>query len=352
MLSVTFQKELEEYQAKINLELDNFFNKVISENNYGFNVKLLGVIKEFTMRGGKRIRPLLVLKGFQAVSISKGIVNQKLEQEVLKLSICVELMQTSFLIHDDIMDKSELRRNKPTVHKILGENMAILAGNIAMILAQKIITDSNFSEEIKLKATNKFNEIIQTTNYGQILDLQLSEKNIFEVNEDDINQIHLLKTAKYTIEGPLQLGVILAGDPDNVQDKLVEISKIALPLGRAFQIQDDLLGIFGSEEKLGKSVFSDIIENKKTLLVWCAYMKANEEEKEFIKLVLGKQDISEDEFSKLKEIIIKTGSKDYSKEKLIGLTEQVTHFINSSLLDRKTKNFLLNLAEFFVDREF
>jgi len=148
------------------------------------------------------------------------------------------------------------------------------------------------------------------------------------------------------------LGVILAGDPDNVQDKLVEISKIALPLGRAFQIQDDLLGIFGSEEKLGKSVFSDIIENKKTLLVWCAYMKANEEEKEFIKLVLGKQDISEDEFSKLKEIIIKTGSKDYSKEKLIGLTEQVTHFINSSLLDRKTKNFLLNLAEFFVDREF
>ena len=132
---MNFQQELEEYKAKINLELDNFFNKVISENNYDFNVKLLEVIKEFTMRGGKRIRPLLVLKGFQAVSESKGIMNEVSEQDVLKLCICVELMQTSFLIHDDIMDKSDLRRNKPTVHTVLGEDMAILAGNIAMILA-------------------------------------------------------------------------------------------------------------------------------------------------------------------------------------------------------------------------
>ena len=338
-----FQQQLEEYKAKINLELDKFFNKIISENNYQFNTKLLEAIKEFTMRGGKRIRPLLVLEGFNAAD-----GNKELWAEVLKLSICVELMQSSFLIHDDIMDESDVRRNKPTVHTVLGTNMAILVGNVSMLLAEKIIMDANFPEDIRLKTLKKFNDIVETTNYGQVLDLQLGEKPIEDVNEEEIEQIHLLKTSKYTIEGPLHLGGILAGASEEQLDTL---SKIAILLGRAFQIQDDILGVFADEEKLGKSLFSDIQENKKTLLVWYAYDKADKGGKAFIKSILGKKEISKEEFAKLKKVIIDTGSLDYSEKKVEKLVTAAKENIKDSEIHGDVKEFLLNFADYLKKRD-
>jgi geranylgeranyl diphosphate synthase, type I len=352
---MTFQVKIEDYQAKINLELSNFFDSIIFENNHGFNQKLLEVLKEFTMRGGKRLRPILVVEGFKAFSSTNSLTNNDdlniaSEEELIKLSICMELMQTSFLIHDDIMDKAKIRRGKETVNAILGDEEAILAGNIAMVLGEKVILDSKFNDSLKLNALKMFNKIIETTNYGQLLDLKLGMKNISEVSEDEISQIHIMKTAKYTIEGPLQLGAILSGA---IEKDVEKISKFALPLGRAFQIKDDLLGIFGEENKLGKSILSDIKENKKTLLVWFAFMKSDEEVKEFIQFCLGNGDLSADDFFKLKEIIKVIHSKDYSIEKIDGLVEQAKHYItHDNTINLDTKNFLLDLIDYLVKREF
>ncbi|MFH1439606.1 MAG: polyprenyl synthetase family protein [Candidatus Woesearchaeota archaeon] len=362
-----FKKELIAYKNKIDDELESFFDCVISNNKLEFNKQIIEAIKEFTLRGGKRIRPLLVLKGFLAYcDVFTCDENSSKINDVLKAAICVELMQSSFLIHDDIMDSADIRRNKKTVHKIFesgsqakkqAENMAILAGNVSMILGEKAIINSNFSDEIKLKAMKKFNEIVETTNYGQVLDLQLSGKCISEVSEEDIDQIHLLKTAKYTIEGPLQLGALL----NDADEKLLqELSDISILLGRAFQIKDDILGVFGDEEKLGKSVFSDIAENKKTLLIWFAYNNADEDkinenddsDKKFIKIVLGKKDIIIEDFERLKKIIIDTGSLKYSTEKINCLMDESKKLIISSNINKETKEFLLNLSDYLIKRDY
>ncbi|MBI4453046.1 polyprenyl synthetase family protein [Candidatus Woesearchaeota archaeon] len=351
MIINPFKSELNNIKTKIDNELNHFFSEIITNNKItnnklNFNKPLLEAISEFTLRGGKRIRPILIVKGFEA--FEKETISESMMQEIIKTSICIELMQSSFLIHDDIMDEAYTRRNKPTVHKMLGKNAAILAGNVAMVLGQNIILNSNFKGEIKQKAVKRFNEIIEMTNYGQLLDLQLSEKNIGDVSEEEISQVILLKTAKYTIEGPLQLGAIFAGATDK---QLLELSNISIPIGIAFQIQDDILGIFADEKELGKSIYSDIQENKKTLLVWYAYNKGNPEQKMFIKSILGKKEISLNEFEELKKSIIDTGSLDYSKKKALLLINEAKNNINKSSINKEAKNFLLNFAEYLVKRE-
>ncbi|MBS3122107.1 polyprenyl synthetase family protein [Candidatus Woesearchaeota archaeon] len=371
-----FKSELNNLKIKIDNELNNFFsetitsetitnkditNKNITNNKLNFNKPFLEAIKEFTLRGGKRIRPILVIKGFEA--FEKNEISESMMHELIKTSICIELMQSSFLIHDDIMDEADTRRNKPTLHKLfeqqelseqqnndkkLSESLAILAGNIAMVLGQNIILNSNFNDEIKQKAIIKFNEIVEMTNHGQLLDLIISEKNISGVSEEEINQVMLLKTAKYTIEGPLHLGAILAGAN---KEQLHQLSAIALPLGIAFQIQDDILGIFADEKTLGKSIFSDIQENKKTLLMWYAYNKGNPEQKRFIKSILGKRDITSNEFEELKRIIIDIGSLEYSKNMAQSLVNDAKNNINNSSINQEAKDFLLHFAEYLIKRE-
>ena len=371
-----FKSELNNLKIKIDNELNNFLsetitsetitnkdvtNKNITNNKLNFNKPFLEAIKEFTLRGGKRIRPILVIKGFEA--FEKNEISESMMHELIKTSICIELMQSSFLIHDDIMDEADTRRNKPTLHKLfeqqelseqqnndkkLSESLAILAGNIAMVLGQNIILNSNFNDEIKQKAIIKFNEIVEMTNHGQLLDLIISEKNISGVSEEEINQVMLLKTAKYTIEGPLHLGAILAGAN---KEQLHQLSAIALPLGIAFQIQDDILGIFADEKTLGKSIFSDIQENKKTLLMWYAYNKGNPEQKRFIKSILGKRDITSNEFEELKRIIIDIGSLEYSKNMAQSLVNDAKNNINNSSINQEAKDFLLHFAEYLIKRE-
>lgn len=352
MIINNFKSELSNLKNNIDNELNNFFDQIIADNRLNFNKSLLEAIKEFTLRGGKRIRPILVIKGFEACDGNPDKLNPNKINDMIKASICIELMQSSFLIHDDIMDEADTRRNKPTVHKLLGINQAILAGNIAMVLGESIILNSNFKEEIRQKAIRKFNEIVETTNYGQLLDLILSENGISDVSEEEINQVMLLKTAKYTLEGPLQLGAIFAGaDETQLKEYFNQLSAIAIPLGIAFQIQDDILGIFADEKELGKSIYSDVQENKKTLLVWYAYNNSDPDQKLFIKSILGKNDITPSEFEELKKIIIDTGSLDYSKKKAQSLINEAKNNINKSSINKEAKGFLLNFADYLIKRE-
>lgn len=352
-----FRTELAEHKEKIDSNLEYFFNKKLSSCT-DFNKNIIEKIKEFTLRGGKRIRPILVIEGFNAFKNINADKNKE-HEEIVKASMCVELMQSSFLIHDDIMDEALLRRNKPTLHKIFekeitgkgkqryGESLAILAGNLAMKFGQDIIINSNFDKNIKMKALLKFNDIVETTNYGQLLDLQLGLKPLDKISEEEIELIHLFKTAKYTIECPLQLGAIFA----NASDKdIAMLSDFAIPLGRAFQVQDDILDVFGDEKKLGKSVISDIKENKKTLLVYYAYKNATHEDKEFMLKSLGNE-ITMDEFEKLKQIIIKTGSLDYSKKRFNELITLSKHNLEKIKIRKDAKEFLFGLIDYMCKRE-
>ena len=153
-----------------------------------------------------------------------------------------------------------------------------------MVFANELLSSLNMKEKNKIKAIKAFNEMTAKVIYGQQLDI-LSEME--EITIEDISLIHRLKTAAYTIEGPLIIGALLAGAKN-----LKTFSKYAIPLGKAFQMQDDILGVFGDEKKLGKPIGSDIKEGKQTILILKALEVANDKQKKIITKNLGNKKLT------------------------------------------------------------
>jgi len=305
-LNEFFLSELKKYQILIEREINSFFIK--KEKEFSMHSieskKLVSDMKEFTLRPGKRIRPILVLMGFKAV---KG----KIDLKAVKAACALELLQSYLLIHDDVMDESPTRRGKTAFHKIyeqkmkknkfikasrFGESTAIIAGDLMHSLAVEILLECGMEKEFLFKAVKKLMEINKLTAVGQQLDLMLESKKSF--TKKDVLKVQEYKTAKYTIEGPLQLGAILAGADEN---QLKQLSDYAVSIGIAFQIHDDILGVFGSKET-GKSSSSDLIEGKKTLLVLKALEKGNLKQKKALNAVLGNKNASETELNEARKI--------------------------------------------------
>ena len=284
----------------------------------------------------------------------------KNENAIIDIAVSAELMNSFLLIHDDIIDDDDLRRGGPTMHRIyaekykdhdnpkkFGESMAIIAGDLLAALGNEIISKSDFDEGKRVKLLQKFNNIIKMTGYGEIIDILLDLKT--NVREEDILKMHKLKTAVYTIEGPLHMGAIAAGASD---EQLKTLTNYAIPLGQAFQIRDDILGMFGSEEKLGKPADSDIKEGKKTLLILKALENADKEQKEFIGNALGNKDITKTELTRVREIIKKTVSLDYSEILAEKLVKKAKNVIKNSDCEKQGKDFFLEIADYIIKRDY
>ncbi|MBW2992627.1 polyprenyl synthetase family protein [Candidatus Woesearchaeota archaeon] len=349
---MAFRSELSYYQEKINTELNIFFSKKLRQVNNidSSTTDMIKKAREFNLRGGKRVRPILVVMGYK-------LLKNKSPEKVIKPALAVELMESFLLIHDDIIDNDSLRRGKPTLHKIYeidkkendedyGKNMALLAGDLLAIFGSETILNSDFNHKIKARAVEKFNNIIANTIFGQTLDYLGNFSQEFA--EDYIKRVHILKTAKYTIEGPLHIGAILAGAKEK---HLKQISGFSIPLGQAFQIKDDILNIFGEESEIGKSVCSDIKEGKKTLLIAKALENSTLKQRLFIKRCLGNKNLTKKQIKKLKKIIIDTGSLDYSKQIAQDMVKRAKIKIKSSKFKKPAKIFLLNLADYIIERD-
>lgn len=340
-----------DFKTKFEEELSIYFLEKIeyAKKSKEISVDMLESLKEFTLRGGKRIRPALVYYGYLCFN------DQNLD-EVLKAGITVELIQTALLVHDDIIDKDDLRRNKPTLHKIysdqfkdkhIGNSLAIIAGDLALSLANENLLKLDFENNKKIKACLVVNDILNKVEYGQELDI-ISTKNK-DTTESHISLIHKLKTGKYTFEGPLKIGATLAGA--NEED-MITLESISYFMGQAFQIQDDILGLFSDTKKIGKPIGSDIREGKKTLLIIKALKEAIEEDKNYLENIIGKKELSIDEIENVKEIIIKTGSLNYSKKKAEQFIENAEEIIINSSFNDTGKNFLIKLAKYIKNRTY
>src|ERR1700722_3607445 len=258
--------------------------------------------------GGKMLRGTLVKLGYELFA-------KKPSSEIIKPAIAWEILHTALLIHDDIIDQSPLRRGKPAVHiaknEHYGVSQAICLGDLGITIAVKLLSESNFPIEIKNRATNYFLQIITETILGEMLDVEISQRQ--KRTEKQIMNIHTMKTANYTIVGPLTLGALLAGARDNELEKIKRFGK---PLGIAFQIQDDILGIFGDEKTVGKSTTSDIEENKSTLLITYALKHTNQKQKKFLKQYYGQKNITKKQHEEIKKIFEQTSALAYSQNKI------------------------------------
>ena len=175
--------------------------------------------------------------------------------EILKIGAALEILHAALLIHDDIADQSLTRRDQPSLYQAFGGDhygisQAINIGDIALLLPVRIITESSFLGEYKLKALSYLSRIIINTGWGQVLDVEMTQKGT-DVTEEDINFININKTAKYTIAGPLQIGAILSGAEEKLISSLGEFGE---NLGIAYQIKDDILDGEVKLERVDKKV--------------------------------------------------------------------------------------------------
>jgi len=343
-MNTTIKKELAKYQGQINRVMKLFFDQKLQESGR-WSADLKKVVqktKRFSLQGGKRLRPILFLYGYQA--IKSGNV-----QAVLKAAVSIEIMQSYFLVHDDIIDEDDQRRGSPSLHVVyekmyrnnFGIKLSIIAGDLLENYALEVLAEADFPSVNINKALKHYYQITKQVNYGQVLDL-LSERDE-KITEKEIFNILKLKTATYTTTGPLQLGATLAGATEN---QLNQVAKIGQPLGIAFQLRDDVLGLFASQKEIGKPVGSDVKEGKKTLLIYRAWQASDQKQRKILKKVLGNKSASFKDIKKVRQIVKETGSLKYVNQKIDQHINKSLKMIANSSFRPSPKKFLADLAQF------
>lgn len=342
-----FKNYLNQTAGEIDLEIKKFFQKWDLEIKQ-LSPKLSPLIKVLAegCQGGKKLRGTLVKLGFE-------IAQNSYNPEILKASAGYEIFNTSIFAHDDIIDKGELRRGKPSIPSQLGNNhygisQAIVLGDIGFFIAVKLIANSNFTDHIKNIAIVTFSNTVINTGLGQALDIELPLAK--EKVESDVTTIQKLKTAHYTIIDPLTLGIIFGGGEKN-KKVLKAIEEFGEALGIAFQIQDDILGVFGDEKTLGKSVTSDIEEGKNTLLITQAQKRANSGQRAVLDSYYGKGKIGESELEAIRKVFKDTGSLDYSRQVALKYVVAAKKVIPKITKEPKYSQLLSQMADFLVERE-
>lgn len=282
---------------------------------------------------GKRIRPLLAL---YATELFGGNVN-----EVIIPAYGVELFHNFTLVHDDIMDRSELRRGKPAVHTKYGLNAGILSGDLMMVKSLELasINKGEMSVEMFQLMTKTSVEVYE----GQQMDVDF--ESMTEVKEADYIEMIRLKTA-VLLGCSLNLGAIVAGATARNQEL---IKNFGTDIGIAFQIQDDYLDSFGTAE-VGKQIGGDIINNKKTLLQINAMKMANEAETARLEKLWESREFSQDKIDEVKEIFVSSGAKDATYNTMIAYYDKAVASLNQIEADENLKEPLLQIAKAIVTR--
>lgn len=353
------KEDLSKFKKILDKELKKYLDQKVKESAKisPYAKQLIEHIHDLTLRGGKRIRAALLYYSY----IAHGGNDRN---EALRAAMSMEMAETYLLIHDDIMDDDSLRRGGITIHesyKLLAEEKyhnkinprhfgicsGILAGNIAAAFSNEIIAELKIDSSLITRTLNELNKIYVIENTGQMLDIFSEIRD--DVTPKDVTQIQEMKTVPYTFDGPIKIGAILAGTNDSAVKKLESYS---YPLGRAFQIQDDMLGMFGSEEKLGKPVISDLKEGKKTLLILDALKKCTQDQKETVLLYLGNKRVGSRGLEAVRKIIQQTGSLDKSKKLANDLASESITSMQNMKLKKEGKDFMLKIADYMVKRDY
>ena len=324
-----YQTEVKKIEKEMNKWNKTFINKKD-------NVLVKDAMSKFVFMNsnGKYLRALLIALGY-------FIATKNDDNLYLPLAAAYETFQTAILVHDDVIDNAEIRRGKKTIHKKYfekfdkydlkdssfeekknntGNSIGICVGDIGFYISNNMIVESYMEHPNLAKVLKCYNDIVINTGKGELIDVVLPfNEQYYSKNkclEKDIMEIYNLKTSWYTIVGPCSLGMILGGNSERV---IESITKALSPLGIAFQIKDDILGIYGNTKNIGKSNTSDITEYKQTILY--SYTVNNTEYKEELKKYYGKS-LSEKEFNKVREIFEVSGAKKYAYTKMNELFEE------------------------------
>lgn len=306
---------------------------------------------EILIRGGKRLRPLF---GYCGLRVAGGTWNASHAKALASL----EFLQACALIHDDVMDDSKTRRGNKAVHEffkdahetallrgsayLYGIGSAILLGDLCLSWADELLMKAtNFSPDVKAVWDITRTELM----VGQYLDLYT--QSALTSTSEVLNTVITYKSAKYTIERPLHLGAALIQRDEALERSL---STYAIPLGKAFQLRDDVLGVFGDESETGKPSGDDIREGKYTMLISSALTHASSEELTFLQSVLGHREASQADIESVKDFLRRDALSEV--ETLIeNLVRDASHAVDTLETDDETKELLRQLITMATARK-
>lgn len=342
--------------AAVERELERFFeDNSASIDQIGAPVaEAVGHLRDFVLGGGKRIRPTYGWVGYAATA---GPDCPEDPAAVLHAVSALELIQACALVHDDIIDASDTRRGKPTVHRAIaaehdqrgwhgdsgtyGENVAILIGDLALAWADDMWRYSGVSDEALKRAAEPWRGMRAEVIGGQILDIALEASGSESVELAD--SVNRYKTAAYTVERPLHLGAALAGADETTVSSLRGYGR---DIGIAFQLRDDLLGVFGDPAVTGKPAGDDLREGKRTVLYALALQAADESDPaaaEQLRAGIGTA-TDPDDIGELARIIESTGAVDVVEERITRLTESGLAHLESADITADAVEALTALA--------
>jgi geranylgeranyl diphosphate synthase type I len=300
--------------------------------------------------GGKRLRPSFAYWGWRSVRSE-----QDDDSALISAAAALELLHGCALVHDDVMDASATRRGHPSAHRAFaqlhrsseyvgdaeafGAAAAILLGDLLLSWADNVFAAAPIDRAARQATREVWDGMRQLVMAGQYLDVLVQAKGGFDAAE--ALRVAELKTGKYTIEGPLHLGAAAAGGDAATRAAL---SRYGIPLGEAFQLRDDVLGVFGDPELTGKPAGDDLREGKRTLLVALAMGAADRAQAELLRAHLGDRSLGEDDVERLRAIIVDTGALGQVERRIAERAAAARDALDADLIAAEARDALAGLA--------
>ncbi|MEX0705239.1 MAG: polyprenyl synthetase family protein [Nitriliruptoraceae bacterium] len=294
----------------LTVELDRLLTRL---RGYHPELDVVAATLQAFCAGGKRIRPILLLLGHRAGGDAS-------DDAVMGPALALELLHTCALVHDDVIDRADTRRGRPTVHReyaslhadrrlrgdadAFGRAVAILVGDVAFTQADDLFLRARVDDRRLLDGMRAFTALREEVMAGQYLDLVTSTTG--EGDRAAVLQVATLKSGRYSVTRPLEVGAVLAGGDATLIEGL---RRFGDPLGRAFQVRDDLLGLFGQPESTGKSVQSDLAEGKHTLVIVEALERLDAAGRSRLSAMLGDPALGEDDAAEARALIERCGAR-------------------------------------------
>lgn len=344
---------MDRYCPAVDGAIVRYFDRKIESEKNGFIRESLPLLKEYCLRPGKRIRPLLVLAAYE------GYAGSPASGGVIDAAAAAEIMHAAFLVHDDIIDRAETRRGLPTLDRVLqrrlgsartplaGHDEGIVFGDILIYASMELLSSAEADPSVKVSVMNEVLDIYRRTAWGQALDIVCSKPRQVRPDDENPAAVSEMKTAYYTIAGPLRTGLRLSGRFTGEEGE--RITAASLPLGIAFQLRDDLLGVFADEKAIGKSPDSDLAEGKYTLLVQKAVSMMSDADAERFSVLFSVDAPSASDVAHMRSLIEKSGAKEACADEVLRMVNEARGRIGELSIGGDGKEFLCGLCSLIGD---
>ncbi|MEU4691170.1 polyprenyl synthetase family protein [Actinoplanes sp. NPDC023714] len=311
--------------------------------------EVAATVSAFVLGGGKRLRPAFAYWGFRGAGGADS-------DEVVAAVSALEFVQASALIHDDLMDRSDTRRGEPSVHRRyearhraagwrsdavgFGDSAAVLLGDLALVWSDEMLHGCGLPLADLARARAVFDQMRTEVTVGQYLDVLTQATG--DTSPERAGKVARFKSAKYTVERPLLLGAALAGGGPEV---FAAYAAFGLPLGEAFQMRDDVLGVFGDPAQTGKPAGDDLREGKRTYLVASAFGASGEAARTALEAGLGDPDLDDAGVERLRGIIRDSGALAATESRIATLEAEALDALKQAPIEDEARTVLFALAE-------